>query len=137
MPELFLDDVDNEQPEAVWTPIDIAPWNGDTELELRPATRALLDVVNQRAKENPLNKRHSRPIDGKKILVQEGELFQQAWQEEFLDAVIADWRKVAGNPPCDREHKLKLRGLLNLVNWISDTCRLMAGVKAEADTGNS
>lgn len=138
MPSLYLDDVENPEPESFWTDVDIEPWLGDLRLKLRPATRAVLDVVDHRAKSNPLNQRHTIVIDGKKKVVNPDYRTENAaWQDEFLKLVIDEWEGVEGDPPCDDEHKSKLRGLVILVNWIVEKCKAMAGVKQQADEKNS
>jgi len=134
MPELLLEDDGVEAP-GVWRIVHIAPWNGDVSLKLRPATKGLLDVVAERAKSNPLYRRHKETIDGKTKTV-DGDP-NAAWQEEFLKAVVEDWKGVTGEPPCDEEHVVKLRAYVTLVNFISAETSLLAGVQNEDEEKNS
>lgn len=134
MPELFLEHADTETPDAVWRRINIAPWNGDLSMKVRPYTQPLRDVVLLRAKRNPLSNRHQVVIDGETMTV-EGDP-DQANAQEFLDAVIEDWTGVVGNPPCDREHKIKVRVSQNLFSYLVALTNAMAGVEVRDEQKN-
>jgi len=135
MPALFLDETENESPEAHWVPVTIEPWNGDLRLKLRPATRALLDVIEERAKRNPLWNLHKVTVDGKVITRNGNEGL--ARQVEHVKAVVEDWDGVEGDLPCTDENKTRVAlGHLRLVVFIMETAVKMAGVKTAAEEGN-
>lgn len=135
MPELFLEQFDDAMPAAVWRQVNIEPWNGDLWLKLRPYTQMVRDQAARQAKQNKCFNLHKIKVDGKTVTVNGDE--NKAINEEFLDLVVEDWRGVAGDPPCDRENKLKLRGSTILFLWIFNTSNTMAGIEVTDDEGNS
>lgn len=135
MAELFLDQFDIEIPDAVWRRINIAPWSGDLWLKLRPYTQSLRDIVELRAKRNPLSNRHEVTIDGEKTTVDQDN--DRALKQEFLDIAIEDWRGVKGNPPATRENKIKIHGSQILTGYLVTLTNLMAGVEIVDDEKNS
>jgi hypothetical protein len=139
MPALYLEELDEEQPAAKWRTVTIEPWSGDLDLKLRPGTKPVMDLVQHRAKQNPLYRRHTVLIDGKKVTVDGDE--NLAWKHELLLAVVDGIRGVDGKPrleeiPMDDETKLKLINFPILVNWIFSETQNMAGIKIEEEEKN-
>ncbi len=132
MPKLFLSEQD-----AQWFDVDIEPFAGDVRLRLYPATRALLDRVQEKAKHNPKYRRHSVIVNGQKIARDSDQ--QGAWLEEFMREVIADWEGVedeTGPIPCTDENKPRVLQVINLINWIQVKASLIAGAKVEEEEKN-
>lgn len=135
MAELYLEQFDVEIPDAVWRNITLPQWNGTLRMKLRPYTQPLRDVVLQRAKRNPLSNRHQVTIDGETQTIDGDET--TANNVEFLDAVIEAWEGVAGDPPCTRENKIKVRVSQMLVVYLINLTNAMAGVQVADEEKNS
>lgn len=135
MPELYLDEIENEAPESHWVSVDIAPWMGDLSLKLKPLTRALIDVVEERAKKNDVFNFHKVQIAGKTVGKSGNPAL--ARQIETVKAVIDEWSGVVGDPECNDENKERVaKGQVLLVSFIYEKCSQMAGVKTETETKN-
>lgn len=130
----FIDLEDSEDPQSFWRTMHQAPFNGDVRLKVKPFTSALRAVVMQRAKTNPLNQRHQVTIDGIKKTVNADR--DSAFEEEFLKAIIDEWQGVKGDPPCDDEHKVKLRKSPMLVLHLLNLTQEMAGADLEDEEKN-
>lgn len=136
MPRLYLGNVDEEQPESAWCKVEIAPWNGDLKLKIKPATEGVLRVIRERAKSNKNASPQTISIEGKQVeLPPNGNL---AFQEEYVRYVVDEWEGVEEDLPCNDTNKLLLhRASLSLVGFIMRRAEETAGVKLRADLGNS
>jgi len=133
MAKLLLDN--SEMPESYWRRITIAPWNGDLWLKLRPYTQALRDLVAQRAKRNRWSRPHDVVVDKETIHIESDE--DKARGEEFVKAIVEDWRGVEGEPACTPDNRVMLRGSMLLMGHITGVTIAMAGVKNEDEVENS